>query len=86
MEAYQVRFLKEYQELCDRYDKLLKMLRNADLGMLDFKLNCPLELLKEQADIMSRYINVLLERDEYENVGLSRYNFNIMHGDEYGQY
>ena len=29
MEAYQVRFLKEYQELCDRYGKLLKMLRNG---------------------------------------------------------
>ena len=86
MEAYQVRFLKEYQELCDRYGKLLKMLRNADLGILDFKLNCPLELLKEQADIMARYINVLLERDKYENVGLPHYNFNIMYGDEYGQY
>ena len=38
MEAYQVRYLKEYQELCKRYGKLLKMLRDIDLGIIDFKL------------------------------------------------
>ena len=86
MEAYQVRYLKEYQELCKRYGKLLKILRDINLGLVDFKLKCPIELLKEQADIMARYIDVLLKRDEYEKVGLEHYNFNIMYGDEYGKY
>lgn len=86
MEAYQVRFLKEYNELCDRYSKLLKLLRKIEFDNIDFELNCPLELLKEQADIMKRYIDVLLRRDEYEKVGLTHYNFNIMYGDKYGVY
>ena len=50
MEAYQVRYLKEYQELCERYGKLLKMLRDIDLGIIDFKLKCPIELLKDSTD------------------------------------
>lgn len=86
MEAYQVRFLAEYQQLCEKYGKLLKILRDVDSESLDFQLNCPVELLKEQADIMSRYIDVLLRRATYENVELPHYNFNIMYGDEYGKY
>ena len=86
MEAYQVRYMKEYNDLCERYKKLLKFIRKAECGELDFELNCPLELLKEQADVMKRYIDILLYRDKYEGIGLVEYNFNIMHGDEYGIY
>ena len=86
MEAYQVRYVDEYNKLCDKYGKLLRLLRKADTGQLDFKLNCPIELLKEQADVMKRYIDILLCRDKYEGIGLVEYNFNIMHGDEYGVY
>lgn len=86
MEAYQVRCMKEYNDLCERYKKLLKLIRKAEYGELDFELNCPLELLKEQADIMKRYIDILLYRDKYEKIGLIEYNFNIIHGDEYGIY
>lgn len=86
MEAYQERYVNEYEQLCEKYGKLLKILRDIDSGSLDFQLNCPVELLKEQADIMSRYIDVLLRRATYENVELPRYNFNIMYGDEYGKY
>lgn len=86
MEAYQERYVNEYEQLCEKYGKLLKILRDIDSGSLDFQLNCPVELLKEQADIMSRYIDVLLRRATYENVELPRYNFNIMYGNEYGKY
>ena len=86
MEAYQVRYMKEYNDLCERYKKLLKLIRKAEYGELDFELNCPLELLKEQADIMKRYIDILLYRDKYEKIGLIKYNFNIIYGDEYGIY
>ena len=75
MEAYQVRYMKEYDDLCERYKKLLKLIRKAEY-----------ELLKEQADIMKRYIDILLRRDKYEGIGLVEYNFNIMHGDDYGIY
>jgi hypothetical protein len=78
--------MKEYNDLCERYKKLLKLIRKAEYGELDFELNCPLELLKEQADVMKRYIDILLCRDKYEGVGLVEYNFNIMYGDEYGIY
>lgn len=86
MEAYQVRFLNEYNELCKRYKKLLNIIRKAEYNELNFELNCPLELLKEQADIMKRYIDILLYRDKYEQVGLKEHNYTIEYGDEYGRY
>ena len=86
MEAYQERYINEYEQLCDKYGKLLKILRETDSNSLEFKLNCPIELLKEQADVMSRYIDVLLRRAKYERVELTHYDFRIMHGDEYGRY
>lgn len=86
MEVYQARYIDEYNKLCERYGKLLTLLRKADMGQLDFELNCPIELLKEQADIMKRYIDILVRRADYEKVELTKYNFNIMHGDEYGVY
>lgn len=86
MEAYQVRFVDEYQQLCNKYGKLLKILRDIDLGLSDFQPRCPIELLKEQADIMACYIDVLLRRATYENIELPHYNFQMMRGDEYGKY
>lgn len=86
MEAYQVRYMNEYNELCNRYKKILNIIRKAEYDELDFTLNCPLELLKEQADIMKRYIDILLHRDKYEQVGLKEYNYTIEYGDNYGIY
>ena len=86
MEAYQVRYMKEYNELCSRYKKILNIIRKAEYNELDFTLNCPLELLKEQADIMKRYIDILLHRDKYEQIGLKEYNYTIEYGDDYGIY
>ena len=71
MEAYQVRYVKEYGELCVKYMKLNALLTKAEKGQLDFELNCPLELLKEQADVMWRYIVILWERSQYEKVDLN---------------
>ena len=86
MEAYQVRMYNEYVQLCERYKKLINILKKADDKTLDFVLNTPLELLKEQADIMACYIDILLRRATYENVELPHYNFQIIRGDEYGKY
>lgn len=69
--AYQIRYIKEYDDLCMRYIKLNSIIDKAEKGILEFELNCPLELLKEQADIMWRYIEILWERSAYEKVDLN---------------
>lgn len=70
MEAYQVRFVKEYDNLVARYVKLNNLIKKAEDGIFDFELNCPIELLKEQSEIMWRYIEILWERSAYEKVDL----------------
>lgn len=70
MEAYQVRFVKEYDDLVARYVKLNNFIKKAEDGIFDFELNCPIELLKEQSEIMWRYIEILWERSAYEKVDL----------------
>ncbi len=86
MEAHQIRMINEYYDLCNKYKKLIKLLRDYDIGQLKFTLNCPVELLKEQADVMKRYIDILFKRSEYENIKLDKYDFNIEYGEEYGRY
>ena len=85
MEAYQVRFVDEYQQLCNKYGKLLKILRDIDLGLSDFQPRCPIELLKEQADVMKRYIDILIKRSTYEHIDLPKFNFYIEGGERYGE-
>ena len=70
MTAYQVRFIKEYDDLCTRYMKLNSIISKYDKGTLDFELNCPIELLREQAETMFKYIEILWERSSYEKVCL----------------
>lgn len=70
MEAYQVRFIKEYDDLVARYTKLNRLIKKAEDGIFDFELNCPIELLKEQSEIMWKYIEILWERSAYEKVDL----------------
>lgn len=70
MKAYQVRFMKEYDDLTMRYMKLNNILKQYENGTLDFEIKCPIELLKEQSDAMWKYIEILWARAEYENVDL----------------
>lgn len=70
MKAYQVRYMKEYDDLCDRYQKLNKMIRKYDNGTLEFTLNCPIDILRKQSFIMWQYIQVLYDRAIYEKVDL----------------
>ena len=86
MESYQVRMYDEYCQLCEKYIKLIRLLRDTDCNMLKFKLNCPLELLKEQADVMKRYIDILEHRAIIEKIELPHYDFYIERGEDYGQY
>lgn len=71
MEAYKERFLKEYNELKERYNKLHKMIVKAEAKTLDFELDCPLDLLKQQAKAMGEYLHILEIRAEIEHINLN---------------
>lgn len=68
---YKGRMKAEYKELKDRYDNLHKMLVKHDARMLEFTPTCPIELLKEQAAVMGRYLYILEIRAIIEGVDLS---------------
>ena len=67
---YKERFKAEYYQTKIRYGKLHKMLIKAEAGTLDFKLTCPLELLKEQKHHMGMYLHALEVRAEIEDIEL----------------
>ena len=64
------RFVQEYKELKERYNKLHRMLIKYEAGTLDFTPNCSLELLKEQKRYMGEYLRILEIRSEIENIDL----------------
>lgn len=67
---YKERMVKEYQELKDKYSKLHKMLVSYDAGTLNFTPTCPVDLLREQASCMGKYLYILEVRAEIEKVDL----------------
>ena len=70
MEAYKERMVAEYRELQDRINKLGAIIIKAQNDDLDFELNCPLQLLQCQYDVMWAYKSVLVMRAEIEGVDL----------------
>ena len=64
------RFVQEYKELEERYNKLHKMLIKYEAGTLDFTPNCSLELFKEQKRYMGEYLRILEIRAEIEDIDL----------------
>lgn len=70
MEDYKQRMVKEYTELKERYTKLHKILVKHDAGKLEFTLNCPADLLRQQAEVMGRYLYILEMRAVIEGVEL----------------
>lgn len=70
MKDYQERMKKEYDELKERYIKLNQIIIKADKGELDFELSCPLILLKQQRNVMKRYLDILEKRGFYEGIEL----------------
>lgn len=71
MEDYKVRMANEYKELKERYEKLHKLLVKHDADTLEFDLNCPVSLLREQETVMYRYLFLLEVRAQFEGVDLS---------------
>lgn len=67
---YKEHMRNEYIELKDKYDKLHRMLVKYDAGKLDFTPTCPIELLREQAATMGKYLYILETRALIEEVEL----------------
>ena len=62
--------IQEYKELKEKYTKLHKMLVKFDAGKLEFEPTCPIELLREQAAVMGKYLYILETRAVIEDVNL----------------
>lgn len=69
-EDFKDRLRAEYWQLKIRYEKLRAMCVKHDAGALDFTLNCPIELLKNQAEHMLNYLYALEVRAEIEGIVL----------------
>ena len=69
--TWQDRFREEYYQTKERYEKLHKMIIKYEAGTLDFKPNCPLDLLKKQASYMGQYLYCLEIRAEIEEIPLN---------------
>lgn len=67
---YKERFRAEYRQTKIRYDKLHAMIVRYEAGTLNFTPNCPIELLKDQASAMGKYLFCLEVRAEIEKVEL----------------
>lgn len=67
---YKERFKGEYYQLKYRYDKLHDMLVKYEAGTLNFKPNCPLDVLKAQKAAMRTYLYSLEVRAAIEEIEL----------------
>lgn len=67
---YKDRMRAEYLELKDRVEKLDKVLSDHFAGKPKFSLNCPVELLTRQLDLMRSYLWVLEVRAKAEKIKL----------------
>ena len=63
---YKERMKIEYDELCERIEKLHKILSDWYTENLDFEPTCPLYLLEKQLETMQEYKNILEERNCFE--------------------
>ena len=69
-EDYKERFVAEYWQLKHRYERLRNMVVKYEAGVLEFKADCPLELLKEQMEAMGKYLYCLEVRARIEKTDL----------------
>lgn len=62
METWKIRVIIEYLEVYQRLWNLEKMLADYESGALEFELNCPVEMLQKQLNIMRGYEDILYTR------------------------
>ena len=68
--SYIDRFTFEYHQLCDRLDRLHRMIVKYAAGTLDFKPDCQIDILMCQEKIMSEYKRILEIRAQIEKIDL----------------
>lgn len=66
MQVYQVRMIKEFEDVYIRFQKLFTFVKSVNNESYNYE--TPLELLLEQLDIMMRYMRVLEKRFRYEGI------------------
>ena len=69
-EDYKLCFRAEYWQTKIRYNRLHKMIIKMEANTLDFKPDCPYELLVRQARAMGEYLHALEIRAEIERIDL----------------
>lgn len=67
---YKERFIAEYYQVKNRYDKLHKMVVKYEAGKLDFDPMTGIEILKAQKGAMGQYLYYLEVRAEVEGIEL----------------
>ena len=70
MEPYKIRFIKEYKELKERYEKLDARLEKHNKGELEFTPDSPIRLLVIQHEAMWVYMRALEMRAIHEDIDL----------------
>lgn len=73
MELYKERFIKEYQELNERVQKLGNMLSKYLADELEFIPTCSYNLLHEQYCYMVNYLNILERRAILEDIDIKKF-------------
>lgn len=68
MDDWKERFKIEYYELRERFSRLEYMISKYEKGTLEFKPNCPIDLLKSQLRVMYNYLCILQERAKLEDI------------------
>ena len=71
-EDYKVRFVAEYWQVKNRYDRLHAMVVKYEAGTLEFKADCPLDLLKAQKAAMGKYLYCLEIRAQIEKIDMTQ--------------
>lgn len=64
------RFIKEYNDIKKRADKIESFLCRHTYKELELGLKFPAYLLEDQVDIMNDYLNILEKRAKYEGIKL----------------
>lgn len=67
MKEYKKRMIVKYQELKSRAEKLSVLINKFYIDSLDFKLQCPIELLVAQWHAMGAYLKILEQRAARKN-------------------
>ena len=71
---YRARFVAEYHQTKIRYEKLKKFCNRIEAAMITGQKepnhDCPMSMLREQQQVMGRYLHILEIRAEIENIKL----------------